>query len=244
MTRPRALHRGLVSAVSAFNRNPWTSERLELLPRDEHPFYAEDGLWTHHGHAFTEEPRFVHAYERAIIAGGFDYGIRWRVHTILWAAENAARLDGAFVECGTARGFVASAICAFPDWSTRPFYLFDTFQPGACRYYAESPEAVAPTFNEWPGVRLVVGEIPASFESLEAQTVGEVAFLHVDLNHAPSEEAAVRHFWPKLDTGGTMVFDDYGFQGFEASREAADALGRELGYTVLTLPTGQGLVVK
>ena len=241
MRRPPSLHRALVATVTAFNRNPWTSQRLELLPRDEHPFYDEDGLWTHHGHTFADDPRFVRAYRRAVQAGGFDYEIRWRVHALLWAAERAVGLPGDFVECGSARGFMASAICEYLDWDTRPFYLFDTFRPGGCRYYASSPEAVAPNFAQWPGVRLVVGEIPATLDDVQ---VDEVAFLHVDLNHASAEEAAVRHFWPRLVAGGMLVFDDYGFQGFEESRESADRLGDELGYSVLTLPTGQGLVVK
>src|SRR5690242_1575081 len=105
--RRALLHKSIVAGVTLFNRNPWTNERLELLPRDNVPFYAEDGLWTNHGHSFTEDERFAKAYARAVRAGGFDYGIRWRVHTILWAAERAQALDGTFVECGTGRGFMA-----------------------------------------------------------------------------------------------------------------------------------------
>jgi hypothetical protein len=41
-----------------------------------------------------------------------------------------------------------------------------------------------------------------------------------------------------------MIFDDYGFQGYETQREAADRLGEELGFRVLALPTGQGLVLR
>lgn len=240
----RRIGRALSAGVRGFNRNPWTAHRLELLPRDENPFYAEDGLWTHHAHTFVREPRFSRAYTRAVQAGGFDYAIRWRVHTILWAAEQAAMLDGVFVECGTGRGFMASAICNYLNWTGRPFYLFDTFQPteSPCSaYYADNPEMVADNFVEWPDVRLVVGEIPGT---LPQANIDRVAFLHVDLNNAEAEEAAVRHFWPRLANGGTLIFDDYGFQTFEASRESADRLGREFGYQVLTLPTGQGLVVK
>jgi hypothetical protein len=64
------------------------------------------------------------------------------------------------------------------------------------------------------------------------------------MNHPIPEEAAVRHFWPKLAAGGVVVFDDYGFEGYEAQREAADQVGRELGFSVLSLATGQGLVIK
>lgn len=252
MKRSSLLDRSLHAAAELFNRNPWIDGRLTLLPRDEAPLYAEDGLWTHHGHTFVEDERFTRAYRRAVEAGGFDYGIRWRVHTVLWAATHGATLDGAFVECGTGRGFMASAICDYLGWTQRPFYLYDTFLPVApdehgnqvaggivSPVYAQTPESVTENFAGWPGVQLVIGKIPGTL--LDS---GPVAFLHVDLNHAAAEEAAVRHFWPKMTPGAPMIFDDYGFQSYEAQREAADRLGDELGFHILTLPTGQGLVLR
>jgi len=251
MRRPPSLQRALVAAVGAFNRNPWTRDCLGLVSRGQGEPFNQDGLWTYHDHSFVDDPRFARAYRRAVEAAGFDYEIRWRVHTVLWAAQHAVRLEGAFVECGTGRGFFASAICEYLDWAQRPFYLFDTFLPfppdesgsqeggEPSPYYATDIESVANNFAQLPGVKLKVVQIPGGLVD-----VGPVAFLHVDLNHADSEGAAVRHFWPQLATGSVMAFDDYGFQGFEASRESADRLGRELGYSVLTLPTGQGLVVK
>lgn len=246
------LHKSIVAGVRLFNGNPWTSERLELLPRHDAPLYAEDGLWTYHGHAFTEDERFTKAYARAVRAGGFDYRIRWRVHTILWAAERAQALEGAFVECGTGRGFMASAICDYLGWTDRQFDLYDTFcptSPDGCGvqaangevnpFYASGPGPVAGNFAEWPGVRLVIGRIPDTLLDTES-----VAFLHVDLNHAAAEEAALRHFWPRLVPGASVILDDYGFQGLEPQRETVDRLGRELGFHVLALPTGQGLATR
>lgn len=232
------------------NRRGWTDMRLEVIPRAG--FYGQDALWTIHAHHFEGSPDFERAYARAVRAGGFDYGIRWRAHAILWAATTAAPLDGAFVECGTGRGFMASAICEYLGWGSRRFYLFDTFNPATptadgkqdgpiSPYYADGPEAVAVNFAEWPGVELVQGEIPAT---LTRRAIDTIAFLHVDMNHAIAEEAAVRYFWPRLVRGGFMVFDDYGLEGYEAQRDAVDALSQELGFSVFACPTGQGIVVK
>ena len=246
--RSTFLQDSLEAAVRAFNRNPWTRE-LQLVERAAsagHPVYDEDGLRTAHSHHFLHDPGFANAYRRAIQAGGFDYGIRWRTHTILWAARTAARLDGAFVECGTAKGFMASAVCEHLDWTDRSFYLFDTYEPAdssteAPFYAADGPEPVAGNFREWPGVQLVVGRIP---ETLQDITIDRVAFLHIDMNSPAPEAAAVRHLWPLLVPGGLMIFDDYGFGPYEASRDSADRLADELGFTVLACPTGQGVVVK
>jgi len=240
-----------VATVRAFNRNPWTGECLALLPRDDHRRYAEDGLWTHHGHPFVDDPRFQRAYDRAVQAGGFDYAIRWRVHTMLWAAATAAPITGAFVECGTGKGFMASAICTYLEWDGRPFYLYDTFEsrmpaPSGARtgpvspYYATGVEEVRSNFAQWAGVRLVIGKLPDTL----TETPDRVALLHVDLNHAPAELSVVRHFWPRMAKGSVLVFDDYGIGGFEAIRATADKLGRELTFSILGSPTGQGIVIK
>jgi hypothetical protein len=107
--------------------------------------------------------------------------------------------------------------------------------------YASDATLVEQNFAEWPGVELVVGEIPGSFNQVQ---VDQVAFLHVDLNHARPEEAAIRHFWPRLVDGAAIVLDDYGFAGYESQRATHDRLSRELGYSILALPTGQGLIIK
>ena len=255
MERPPVLHRALLATVRAFNRNPWTSVRLELVPRgadsffahrDGSRFFAQDGLWTNHNHSFIDDDRFQAAYQRAVTAGGFDYGIRWRAHTALWAASTAANVDGAFVECGTGRGFMASAICEYLRWDDRPFYLYDTFEPtldsgpAPNAAYATSADDVRRNFAQWPGVHLVVGKLPATLTEIPDQ----VAFLHVDLNHALSEQAAVRHFWPRMATGAVLVYDDYGFSKYDASRRAADELSHELGFSILSSPTGQGIAIK
>lgn len=254
MTRPPVLHRALLAGVRSFNANPWTSERIELVPRgcdsffvyrDGDPFF-EDDVWTNHGHAFLDDARFQRAYERAVAAGGFDYKIRWRTHTILWAAATAARVDGAFVECGTGRGFMASAICDYLDWGDRPFFLYDTFEPhlesapAPNAVYASAVDEVRENFAQWPGVTLVAGKLPETL----GETPDKVAFLHVDLNNAAPESAAVRHFWPRMTAGGILVYDDYGWPLYDESRRAADELGREFGFSILSSPTGQGIAVK
>ena len=251
MAHPR-LHKLLVRSVRTFNRNPWSSGRLELVSRSDLPFYAHDSLWTYHAHGFLDDPDFQRAYRRGIRAGGWDYGWYWRVHVGLWAASVAARRGGTFVECGTGRGFLASAICEYLDWSDRAFYLFDTFNPHQpdesgrqtddgplLPVYADGPEAVAANFAEWEGVQLAVGEVPGT---LDAAAIDEVAFLHVDMNHPVPEAAAIEHFWPRLVAGGVLLLDDYG--SFVDSRASADGVARDLGFSILSVPTGQGMAIK
>jgi hypothetical protein len=99
------------------------------------PSYNQDGLRSIHNHDFMSDPAFVRAYQRGVQAAS-DYDWHWRVHVGLWAARLAARLPGDFVECGTNRGFLSSAIMTDLDWDKtgRRFYLLDTFSGLAERY--------------------------------------------------------------------------------------------------------------
>jgi hypothetical protein len=107
--------------------------------------------------------------------------------------------------------------------------------------YTADLEAVKANFAEWTHVRFVPGAIP---ETLPEVTAARIAFLHIDMNCAPPEVAALRHFWPRLAPGAPVLLDDYAYRGFEPQKQAMDALAAELDAPVLSLPTGQGLLFK
>ncbi len=227
--------------------------------------YAEDGLTSVHAHEFLEDAEFLAAYARGVKATGVDYGWRWRVHVGLWVASQAARLPGDFVECGVNRGFLSSAVMHHLRWNSlaKTFWLLDTFRGMDERYvsdvekgegaleanreriasgfYVSSAADVRANFAEWERVRIVEGPIPDTLAQVEAR---EVAYLHLDLNCSPPEVAAAEHFWPRLVPGAFVLLDDYAYRGYGRQKEAMDAFARSKGVSVLSLPTGQGLIVK
>jgi hypothetical protein len=228
--------------------------------------YARDGLFTWHNPGFRDDPVFKAAYARGVQAGaGVDPHMEWRVHVALWAATVAARLPGDFVECGVNAGFVSSAIMQRLDWAKigKRFYLIDTFngpllaqyspaeiQEGRGRLaqealakgaYVTDLERVRANYAEWSNVEIVRGAVPEALAPLDIQ---RVAFLHIDMNCAWPERAALEYFWPRLVPGGMVLFDDYAYFGNQVLAEAIDAAAGGLGAEVLALPTGQGLIVK
>jgi hypothetical protein len=228
--------------------------------------YARDGLFTWHDHRFQDDPAFRAAYARGVQAGaGVDPRMEWRVHVALWAARAAARAPGDFVECGVNAGFVSSAIMQRLNWSQtgRSFYLIDTFSgPVLAQYsreeiergrgrlaeealsrgaYVTDLERVRANFAEWPNVKIVQGAVPGVLPSLG---IGRVAFLHLDMNCAYPERAALEYFWDSLAPGAIVLFDDYAYFGHDAQAEAILLAAASLGAEVLSLPTGQGLIVK
>jgi hypothetical protein len=71
-----------------------------------------------------------------------------------------------------------------------------------------------------------------------------VSFLHLDMNSALPEVEALRFFWPRLTVGAFVLMDDYTYTGYEPQHQALNEVARSLGYDILSLPTGQGLLIK
>jgi hypothetical protein len=226
--------------------------------------YGRDGLFTAHNDHFRADPRFQAAYARGVKASrGVDPKMEWRVHVALWAAGNALRVPGDFVECGVNAGFVSSAIMQHLDWARidKRFFLVDTFTgPVLTQYsgqesgrlkiaeaaldrgaYVTDLDRVRGNYAEWPNVEVIQGIVPDVLPLLGSRPV---AFLHIDMNCAYPERAALEYFWPWLSPGAIALFDDYAYFDNERATEAIDTAAASLGARVLSLPTGQGLLVK
>jgi hypothetical protein len=228
--------------------------------------YEFDGLHTVHNARFRDDPKFQAAWEGAFQATGcVDPGSSWRVHTGLWAASVAARVDGDFIECGVNAGFLSSAILRYLDWDhlRKSLYLVDTFSgPVLSQFSTEEIEcgrrtsaeralasgsyvtdvaAVRRKYQAWERVVIVQGVVP---DVLPLVTTERVAFLHLDMNCALPECEALRFFWERLSAGGIVLLDDYAYFGYETQGNALDSLARTLGASILALPTGQGMILK
>jgi hypothetical protein len=246
------------------NQSGYTINRTPPVLVSE--IYDEDGLQTIHNHDFMNDPSFTEAYQRGIDAScGVDSRFHWRAHVVLWVANCASRLKGDFVECGVNKGFNSSAIMHHLGWNSldKTFYLLDTFNGLDERFITEEErlqgkleinkrtlenggyerdiEAVKANFSEWQRVRIIQGAVPETLFQVETE---EVAYLHLDMNCSLPEQAAAEFFWPRLVTGALMLFDDYAYKGYYSQKLALDSFARKKGVSVLSLPTGQGLIIK
>lgn len=219
--------------------------------------YSQDCLTTFNNHDFMQEPRFVAAYQRGIKASGVDHRIHWRAHVALWVASQVRRLPGAFVECGVSTGFLSSAIMHYLDWNSlqKDFYLFDTFRGLDERFLTPnekktdrlswyknlSYESVRENFSEFKNVHMIQGVVP---ESLSAVHIPSVCYLSLDMNCTVPEIEAANFFWESLVPGGMILLDDYAYSGYEEQNRAFRLFAAEKGIEILTLPTGQGLILK
>ncbi|MGA2795424.1 MAG: class I SAM-dependent methyltransferase, partial [Roseiarcus sp.] len=227
--------------------------------------YDQDSLRTLHNHEFMSDPDFQRAYARGVKAAGADYHWHWRVHVALWAARAAVLLPGDFVECGVNRGFLSSAIMEMLDWNKtrKTFFLLDTFSGLDPRFVTETernegileknqaaidsgfyvvrPDDVVANFQEWDNVEIIVGAIP---DTLDRITARDIAFLSIDMNCSPPEVAAIEFLWDRLVPGAIVVLDDYAYYGYRQQKLGMDKFAAKVGVSILSLPTGQGLIVK
>jgi hypothetical protein len=233
------------------------------------PRHHQDGLATAHWSAHATDKKFQTAYMKAVDEGlAVDPKIEWRAHVVCWAAANGLRTGGAFVECGVNRGFLSRIIIDYLGVEEVPaFYLLDTYSGFSEKYlsaseavrlkmwhqksgrqgswqagmYDDCYDDVVKTFSDCPQVRIVRGTVPETLPEVKEEKIG---YLSLDMNCAMPEIAALEYFWPNMMTGAYVVMDDYGFTGHEEQRDAFNDWAGRKNVPLLSLPTGQGLLVK
>ena len=232
---------------------------------NKQPVYDQDGLRSVHNHEFIQDPKFKEAYKRGIKAAGRDYCWHWRVHTGLWAASSAINVKGDFIEFGVNKGFLSSAIMQLLDWNStaRRFLLLNTFSGIDERYisvgdvsvgvldrnkrdiesgfYTFDVDSVRKNFEEWPKAQIVQWAVPDTLSLVDSDNF---AFVHLDMNCAMPEVAAAELVWPRMSPGAIMLLDDYAYIGYRSQKLAMDEFAKSKNVSVLSLPTGQGLILK
>jgi len=242
----------------------------EVVSPQHHSVFWGDRLLTIDKSAgFLSDPPFRAAYNA--VRGSHQYDqyaspntIAWRLHTLVWAAKSGLALEGDFVECGVFKGDMSWVISQTVDFASRGkrLYLYDTFEGFSDKYsssedFPDNPgfldfahdcyndpsiySYVAGRFRDRKDIKVIKGVVP---DVLLQEAPEKIAFLHIDLNSPAAEIGALEILFPRLSPGAILVFDDYGWKQFRKQKEAEDEFMRLLGYEILELPTGQGVVVK
>lgn len=232
--------------------------------------YDFDGLKSDHNCDFMEDEKFMKSYKKGLAALEAT-GIEktwwehwyWRVYTAMWCAKNAYKLKGDFVEMGVASGFLSVSILDYLDWNkthgSRKYYLMDTFEGLVKEYmneeevkagrdythsiYCNIPfEKVQENFSGFDSVKIVKGRLPDTLSKVRIPDKG-ISFLHIDMNSAYAETESFKKVYKKLMKGCHVLLDDYGYVTFYAQKKAWDELAAQYGLNILSLPTGQGLII-
>lgn len=257
-----------MSLKNTNHKKPDLRYRLGLSDR---PFgmrcdYRGDGIGTKNKSLkFLQEPSFVKAWTETSqfvhqLTGTKTPDVRWRAHVALWAAKNGLAREGDFVECGVHSAMFASMICRYFDFSkvNKKFWLFDTWagiptddiqndeKTVADKYNknyhkADIFEGVKAGFSQFPNCQFVRGKLPGTLDEADIE---KIAFLSMDLNNATFEQACIEQLWPKIVSGAIILLDDYNFMICRLQQDMWDNFAAQHGTMVVSLPTGQGIIIK
>lgn len=236
---------------------------LKMIPRANHYLgpisYDTDCLTTSNNCDFIKEPRFAKAYQAAVDTNPWKgFTLQWRVYIVCWFANMVKDLEGDFVECGVNTGAYSRAVIDYIDFQklSKTFYLLDTYEGlipsmiteaekkvGIEEYlthYKDVYEQVVKTFAPF-NAKIIKGIVPETLPQCKAE---KICYLSIDMNCVEPEIAAANYFWDKIVTGGVMILDDYGFSLHIEQKKAFDKFAIEKGQSILSLPTGQGIIIK
>lgn len=134
----------------------------------------------------------------------------------------------------------------------RPLHLFDTFSGmpetdpqkdlhRAGDFADTTLESVRAYLSDHPNVNCIAGMIP---HSLEVVSDRRFSFVHIDLDIYSSIRAACEFFYPRLERGGILLFDDYGYPSCPGARAAVDEFFENKPETMVVMVTSQCSVRK
>jgi len=238
------------------------AEIRSLYKKHDLPILAGDNmLIAVRAMSFLQDDSFVQAVNDRVAGmgrklGGGEPNKIWRLHTYVWCCRNALALDGDLVECGVHMGLYSGVMLSLVDLvaADKKIYMYDTFsgldenfsnerertQTAAVYQIPDWEQTVRDSLAKWPHAIVVKGTVP---DSLEGTAPEKVAFLHLDMNAAEAEVAALGFFESRLTPGAIILLDDFGRLEHLEIFLTMKAWFEERKLPILELPTGQGLVV-
>jgi hypothetical protein len=217
--------------------------------------FVGDNLFTYGKNmGFLGDVSFVNAFENNIKGKSqqqyeLNQSAIWRMHVLSWAAKMCVNLEGDFVEWACHEGTSAKIICDYLDFNKtgKHYYLYDSFAHESVMDHPAMPEdgsslheQVKQLFLNYPNVHVLKGAAPGV---LSTGVPEKIAFIHLDIS-STADTSALEILFDRIVPGGLLVLNNYGNLPYRAQRQAQDVFFDKLGYRVLELPTGQGLLVK
>jgi O-methyltransferase len=224
--------------------------------------YKEDLIMTSANTGFMDDTKFIKSYQKCVEADNNrliseQYTIKWRIHTLIWAAKYASKLDGDFVDFGGGFGLFSSAIYEYLNFQEldKKYYLLDSFEGlkddglfteelralQNYKKYGNWYEEIKEKFKDFGNMEIIPGYVPDTLTKLKTD---KVAFVSIDFNCVKPESEALEFIWDKVVDGGIIIFGDYAFPGHEKQKISHDNFVEEKNCLIYTSPTGQGVLIK
>lgn len=173
-----------------------------------------------------------------------------RAYTLFQLARSANRSGGIIAEVGVYKGGTAKLIA-----TTAPncaVYLFDTFEGmpnatdgidyhGVGSFSDTTLERVQALLADCRNVHIVQGTFPDT-----GGVVGNERFalVHLDVDNYRSNKDALEFFYPRMECGGVIVFDDYEWEHTPGIRQSIDEFLADKPERVVRTAEYQAVLIK
>ena len=167
-------------------------------------------------------------------------------------AKYANAKEGHIAEVGVYRGGTSKLISKVVAETTKTVHLFDTFsgmpatdltkdlhQEGD--FHDTSLDTVKRYLRDCENVQLHQGFFP---DTSAPVTATRFCFVHIDVDIYKSVADCCTFFYPRMVSGGIMIFDDYGFLRCPGAKTAVDGFFSDKPEYPCYLPTGQCFIIK
>lgn len=182
--------------------------------------------------------------------GHFNTQRRWMLAQLMRLTET---VPGDTAECGVYRGCGSWAILRMNEKSgfNRIHHIFDSFEGLSAPDAKDgghwtlgdlaAGEAVVRDALGAGNYRLYKGWIPERFSEVADR---QFSFVHVDVDLYEPTRASVEFFYERLNTGGILLCDDYGFDTCPGATQAVDEFLDDKPEKMLSLADGGGFFIK
>lgn len=201
----------------------------------------------------TDEPfgRYLQTVGESGAFRSINAGRHWMVYQLLRLTDE---VPGDTAECGVYLGASSYLICSFIARSPLPkdHHLFDSFEglsaparQDGSHWQANDLQInsgeTARRLSKFQNAYFHKGWIPDRFNEVADR---RFSFLHIDVDLYEPTRDSIAFFYPRMNVGGVIICDDYGFATCPGATKAIDEYLRDKPEKMVMLSDGGGFLIK
>lgn len=205
--------------------------------------------FSEYGRLFLYDDEFIRWYESF---ESTNYRSLDRKYVLDQLMQLVTHIEGDTAECGAFRGASSYLICRRIKGLSKRHHIFDSFEglseprPEDGTYWrkgdlASPEEIIRHNLGEFDFVDYYKGWIPDRFQEVADR---RFCFVHIDVDLYEPTLKSLEFFYERMSVGGIILCDDYGFKTCPGAKKAMDEFFEKRPEKIVSLPTGQGFIVK
>lgn len=202
------------------------------------------------GRLYLYDKEFLKYYER--FEGTKNYHSLDRKYVLNQIMKLTYNVDGDTAECGAFAGASSFLMCNHLLSTHKKHCIFDSFEglsnpSGEDGEYwhqgdlSSSEEIIRLNLRNFNNVEIYKGWIPERFSEVSSR---KFSFVHLDVDLFQPTFDSLEFFYPRMNQGGIILCDDYGFTTCPGAKKAVDEFFSDKKEPVICLPTGQAFMVR